>query len=205
MNEETDTQKWTYGISWPNCQLVTQSGYLKIIRGPEIAAIEAMVKDIELALQAKLYYLAIIVCLILPDICAALESEDGRASKKGYIDWYTKYAKAQAGGVDPEECYSLRCGMAHQGKMNIKNGGAGRVVFTMEHNHVRLDSVTLKSGDVSAYAFDAEYWCRRWIVAVRDWYKTAQYDPIVQRNMQDMMQPRPFGLHPFMVGQPLFA
>jgi hypothetical protein len=184
---------------------VIQDDCLKIIRGPEIPAIEAIVRDIEAALQAKLYYLAIIVCLTLPDVCAALESEDGRTSRERYKDWYAKHAKIQAGGVDPEECWSLRCGMTHQGKMDIANGGAGRVVFTIEHNRIRVDGVTLQSGESSAYAFDAEYWCRRWVSAIREWYIVAQHNPIVRRNMQELMQLRPFGLHPFLVGQPLIA
>src|SRR5436305_15335491 len=115
-----------------------------MVKGPEISAIDAVLQDIERALDAGLFYLAIIVCLMLPDKCAALESEDGRTNPNRYKAWYTKHAKAQAGGVDPDECYSLRCGMTHQSKMQIKKGVANRVVFTIPAPGVmyRLDGVT---------------------------------------------------------------
>jgi hypothetical protein len=205
MSAETTTLPWTYGISWPNCQLVIRNGCFEIVRGPEIPAIEAIVHDIELALKAKLYYLAIIVCLTIPDVCAALEAEDGRINRSLYLAWYAKHAKAQAGGVDPEECWSLRCGMTHQGKMDIVRGIANRVVFTMSSTQYRFDGMTLKSPTTSAYVFDAESWCLRWVGAVREWYKNAQHNPIVQRNMQDVMQVRPYGLAPFIVGQPIIS
>jgi hypothetical protein len=35
------------------------------------------IREIELALQVQLYYLALISALTLPDICAALEAENG--------------------------------------------------------------------------------------------------------------------------------
>lgn len=54
---------------------------------------ELILKEIERALDAKLYYLALQVSLTLPDICAALQSDDGRASKSKYIAWYDTYAK----------------------------------------------------------------------------------------------------------------
>jgi hypothetical protein len=53
--------------------------------------------------------------------------------------------------------------------------------------------------------FDAENWCRRWISAVRNWFDVAKHDPVVQRNLEDVMQIRPYGLAPYVVGQPIIA
>jgi hypothetical protein len=114
------------------CQLVLHEGCWKVIKGPENYAIEAILREIECALDAELYYLAIIICLTLPDVCAALESADGRTNETRYKAWYGKNAKLQAGGADPDECYSLRCGMI-QGKMQIKKSLAGRILFTTKH------------------------------------------------------------------------
>jgi len=163
------------------------------------------VREIERALDNQLYYLAIIVCLMMPDVCAALEAENGRSSENLYKAWYLKHAKAQAGGVEPDECYSLRCGGAHQGRMEIKKGFAQRAIFTIRSSKYKVDGITMKSGDQSAYVFDAERWCRRWIAAVRVWQETVKDNPTVKRNSQNMLQLRPDGLAPFMVGQPIIA
>lgn len=45
---------------------------------------ELILKEIERALDAKLYYLALQASLTLPDICGALQSDDGVAKKHIY-------------------------------------------------------------------------------------------------------------------------
>jgi hypothetical protein len=204
MSPFTDLRAWNYGVSWTG-QLIQENGTLRILIGPEISAIEAMLREIERALDAELYYLAIIICLMLPDVCAALEATDGRTSERRYKEWYAKHAKEQAGGAEPDECYSLRCGMTHQGKMEIKKGLADGVIFTLKGSSYRLDGFTLETPMGRAYAFDAENWCRRWIAAVRIWFEAAKSDPVVQRNMESILQVRPLGLAPYFVGQPIIA
>jgi hypothetical protein len=49
---------------------------------------EMILSDIERALTARLYYVAITTALTLPDICAALESPDGTTSGPKYKAWY---------------------------------------------------------------------------------------------------------------------
>ena len=51
---------------------------------------ELILKEIERALDAKLYYLALQASLTLPDICGALQSDDGVAKNYKYIAWYDK-------------------------------------------------------------------------------------------------------------------
>ena len=46
---------------------------------------ELILKEIERALDAKLYYLALQASLTLPDICGALQSDDGVAKNYKYI------------------------------------------------------------------------------------------------------------------------
>ncbi|EQD56665.1 hypothetical protein B1A_11430, partial [mine drainage metagenome] len=49
---------------------------------------ETILQEIERALDAHLYYLAVAMVLTLPDICAALASADGESSGQRYRDWY---------------------------------------------------------------------------------------------------------------------
>lgn len=52
-----------------------------------------LLEQIEKALECNLYYLALQSTLALPDICGALESENGQANRTKYINWYNTYAK----------------------------------------------------------------------------------------------------------------
>ena len=84
MSVVTDVPKWTYGISWIGSQLVLKNGCWRILLISETPAIEALLQEIEQALRARLFFLAILLCLMLPDVCAALEAADGRTSEKRY-------------------------------------------------------------------------------------------------------------------------
>jgi hypothetical protein len=173
---------------------------LKIIQGPEITPIENILYDIDRALKAKLYHLAIIIAFTLPDVCAALEQPNGKSDAGLYRKWYKKHARNVI-GLSPGDCYDLRSGMVHQGRMRIDNKDVCRVIFTVNESSHRFDGFVM--GD--AYVFDAEAWCGRWIAAVRAWYLASKNNVIVQKNLQHMLQLQPNGLAPYIVGTPIIA
>lgn len=51
--------------------------------------------QIEQAVEGNLYYLALFVTLAIPDICGALDSDDGRATGAKYVAWFDKHVRAQ--------------------------------------------------------------------------------------------------------------
>lgn len=55
---------------------------------PREGPLELMFLEIERALDAGLFYLAVAMSLTLPDICAALESPNGEASGPKYKAWF---------------------------------------------------------------------------------------------------------------------
>ena len=44
--------------------------------------LEPILREIEVALDAGLFYLAIVLAMTLPDICAALEADDGKSDRR---------------------------------------------------------------------------------------------------------------------------
>jgi len=54
---------------------------------------EYLLNDLRDSLKHKLFYSSLFLALSIPDICGALESEDGNASKKSYIRWYESVDK----------------------------------------------------------------------------------------------------------------
>jgi len=163
---------------------------------------QAITDEIEHALAAGLYYPAIVIALSLPDICSALESADGETSGAKYKAWYDAWMAASYPTITSVDLYSLRCGVVHQGRLGHALMHYERVLFTVPnqqrnvfHNNVIGDALNL----------DATIFCRDMIRAVLNWYATKKNDPNVQANLPRLVQFRPGGLAPYMVGMPLIA
>jgi hypothetical protein len=164
--------------------------------------VENITNEVLKALEAKLYYLAVVLTLTLPDICGALESVDGEASGSSYKVWCDTWMAARYPGLSGNDLYRLRCGVLHQARLGNSKMQYGRVLFTVPnaqriilHNNVVNDALNL----------DATIFCRDTVQAVLAWYAAKRNDPMVQANLPSLLQFRPNGLAPYIVGVPLIA
>lgn len=82
--------------------------------------IDKLIKEIDIALNNKLYLTALTAALTLPDVCGKAEYPDSK-TKKRYTDWFNKYVPDA--GIPAENVYALRCSLLHEGSIddNIKN------------------------------------------------------------------------------------
>ena len=163
---------------------------------------EAITKEIENAIAAGLYYLAIVTALSLPDVCSALESDDGQTSGAKYKAWYDAWMAARYPEMTSLDLYSLRCGVLHQGRLGHSRMQYGRVLFTVPnpqrntlHRNVMNDALNL----------DAVRFCRDMIECVSVWYAAKQNDPNVQANLPRLVHFGANGLAPYIVGMPLIC
>jgi hypothetical protein len=165
--------------------------------------LEPILSEIERALAQGLYYLAIMLSLAPPDICAALQNEDGRSTTDGYKRWFELHLAAKFFMFTADDCFSLRCGVLHQGKMGIMKRGAEfeRVLFTAPDTPGYVHNNKFPG----AVNFDTPTFCRDIMESVRDWFHNAMNDPIVKKNLPSLVQYRPNGLAPYIVGMPLIA
>lgn len=97
---------------------------------------DELIRQIRVASDAGLYYLALLGTLSLPDMCGALASTDGKASGSKYKDWLRDNVPEQSGSADL--IYGLRCSLLHQGRA-LPHGSIFPVAFTFP---------TANSGDV---------------------------------------------------------
>jgi hypothetical protein len=163
---------------------------------------EIITNEIGRALQAGLYYPAIVLTLTLPDICGALESADGEATGARYKDWRDTWLFAAYPNVNGQDLYSLRCGVLHQGRLGHPKMQYSRVLFTVPnaqrnvfHNNIIGDALNL----------DAVIFCTDVMKAVARWYDTKRNDAHVVANWSRLFQYREHGIAPYMVGVPLIA
>jgi hypothetical protein len=158
--------------------------------------------EIEKALSADLYYLAILTALSLPDICAALESDNGETSGAKYKAWYDAWMAKLYPEITSVDLYSLRCGIVHQGRLGHAKMQYSRVLFTIPnaqrnvfHRNIFNDALNL----------DAVVFCRDVVRCVSEWYEAKHNDPNVKANFPRLLRLRVNGLAPYMVGVPLIA
>jgi hypothetical protein len=173
---------------------------------------EVILKQVEDALNSGLYYLAVVIALTLPDICAALESDSGAAHHSKYKQWYAKWLQHKYPMIGQDDIYALRCGLNHRGKARAKDGhsfGFDSVVFVIPH--VSAQSVASWHTQVSerdgtrVLALDVALFCHDIIHSVERWYDEKHADPNVAASISRVLRFRPDGLPPHFVGMPVIA
>lgn len=167
-------------------------------------------REIEQALAANLYYLAIAVTVSLPDICATLEGK-APTNWETYKTWFRDNAAKRFTNFGEHECYELRCGVVHNARLmggKDKRSGFDKIVFTPPSSPFKIhDSVSRDNSGIkeSALLMDTVSFCSEMIDAAREWETTHASNPVVRANMEHIVRLRPNGVSPHIVGIPVVA
>ena len=111
--------------------------------------LDGVLQEIEKALAAKLYYLAIAVALSVPDICACLEFDPdnpSRANRKTYADWCNNNIRGMP-RLTGDDLYNLRGGALHKGHFGHEKSQFNRVIFIGPESAIKMHG-TLISGEM---------------------------------------------------------
>lgn len=162
-----------------------------------------IIQQIRAANRAGLYYVALFSALAIPDICAALESVDGQASKDKFIAWFNaNIAPRYNGFLDGEACYYFRCSMLHQGSTQHPRGRYSRIIFVepgssgmLLHNNIMNDALNI----------DVRIFCEDVCAATEHWWPAASAQPEFQTNLARFVKRHPGGLAPYIVGLPVIG
>jgi hypothetical protein len=153
------------------------------------------------AAKSGMHLVAIGMASAVPDICAALASEDGRSTKERYGDWCNAYLIGRNFGVvTAEDLYSIRCGVLHQGRFGDLRNNVERVIFTPPGN------ISFKDCRIEdAYVYGVVEFCENICAAAREWYDRHCTDPIIKQNSARMMRYHAKGLAPYISGVEVIA
>jgi hypothetical protein len=221
MRADTEKQRWTIAASLVGYRLAPGVGWCWIMdKVPEELA--SILREVEKALEAKLYYLAIAVALSIPDICSCLEFDPEQPqwqNRKSYVEWCKKHITGFQ-NLDGDDLYNLRGGVLHKGKFDHPKSKWNRVMFIGEgssilmHDRVITIQPHVEFGGVSAkdlriagrvLGMSAVKFCQTISSAARVWIISESENPNVQRNLPLLVRFRPEGLPPFSVGIPTIA
>ena len=168
-------------------------------------------EQIQTALDSGLYYLALFASLGVPDICGAIGSNDGKATKGKYIEWFDKYvahkysacvgvAHERIEFLTGEDCYRFRCLLLHQGSSQL--GRYSRVIFVepsvttiVAHCNVLHDALNLH----------VRIFCADILSGAEDWLQEYEGTELYKKNYGKFMQRYPEGLAPYIVGVPVIS
>ena len=166
-----------------------------------IPGIVTIAREVPQLVNAGAFYAALSSALIIPDICAALEAEDGTANGTRYAAWFDQYVGHRYDqNFVGQDCYKYRCGVVHQLRGAGRGARYARVLFMIPDGNMfhrnRLNDV---------YNIDIRVFCSDIVAGFDDWWAEKKDDAIVQRHVNEMMNFYPRGLAPYIVGVPLIG
>ncbi|MEK4578262.1 hypothetical protein [Bacillus sp. FSL R12-0074] len=160
---------------------------------------EDLFNEIERGLDAGVYHLSLGIALCIPDICAALQSDDGKTSGRKYKEWYTSYVGNKF-RMSADECYYFRCSFLHQGSTQHEKSNYKRIIFIepgpmVFHNNVFNDVLNI----------DIVIFCKDLIESARQWIEDIKENENFIRNHANSFKRYPNGLPPYIVGTPVYG
>ncbi|WP_370188744.1 hypothetical protein [Qipengyuania sp.] len=160
-----------------------------------------LLNQINGAATSGLHLVAIGMASALPDICASLASEDGRTNAKRYKAWCeANLSGSEFAFLTPEDMYSIRGGVLHQGRFGDLKHNVARVIFTLPGP---MSFTNCMMND--AYVYGVVEFCRNLSAAAEVWFEANRNDPIVEANLTRVMRYHPEGLSPYMAGVAVIA
>lgn len=158
-------------------------------------------RQIRLAIDANLYFVALFSVLAIPDLCGAISSKGGTSSKKKYIEWFDKYVAANY-FLKGEDCYYFRCSLLHQGSSQHEASNYQRVLFVepastthVFHNNIIMDALNI----------DVTIFCQDMVKGVEVWLKEVEETELYGKNYDKFLRRYPNGLSPYIVGIPVIS
>jgi hypothetical protein len=177
--------------------------------------LDAVLKEIENAISARLYYLAIAVALSVPDICSGLESDPDNPiwqERKTYAAWCDTNITG-LNHLTGDDLYNLRGGVVHKGQFGHQKSRFTRVFFVGPESSFKSPRGSIINGQFRLgpqqelwngpiLIYDVDAFCDTIVAAARRWAATKKDDPFVQKNLSKLVYYRPNGIPNFLVGAP---
>ncbi len=181
-----------------------------------------LIDQLEQSLSTGLYYLSLMTALTIPDIAGALDSVNGEASGKKYIDWFEKYIRPQCShtlrkSLPPniaqnipeihnpltgEACYRFRCSLLHQGTSQHPKSPFSRIMFIQPGATTNI----LHYGQLSgALCIDLKLFCQEVIDGSRVWLESVEDTDQFKNNYEKFARIHVNGLHPYIGGVPVIG
>lgn len=153
-----------------------------------------LIEEIEFAVQHEKWMLALAGALALPDMCAALQSQNGQTSGSKYKNWVRTHLSDKYERLDPDELYKLRCSFLHQGTTSTLK--YQRVVFCAPDSGFHIHNTTMATPEGAAMFLDLPTFCHDMLLAVAGWRASVEGTANYRRNISKVLRWRK-GMAPY--------
>ena len=166
-----------------------------------------LLQQIELGLQANLYYLSLMAALSIPDMCAALSSTEGKTNGTRYADWFDQnVAPKYSGNLDGQTCYRFRCSLLHEGRTQHSASPYTRIFFLEPGANSNIfHNCLFTHSNVTALNIDVRIFCYDMVNSAKTWLAANEGTAIFQTNFSKFIQRYGNGLSPYVVGTPVIG
>jgi hypothetical protein len=162
-----------------------------------------LISQIMIAVENGLHLIAVNMAVALPDICAALRSENGETTGRKYQNWCNEnLPKEKFSYLSPSDLYRMRCTALHTGRYGGGMDTVARVIFSIP-NPQGNTFTDCRLND--AYFYSVVDFCRNLCQATAVWYENHKHDPIVVANSARMVQYHMNGIAPYVSGSPVIG
>jgi hypothetical protein len=155
-------------------------------------------------IQAGTYHPALITAMVIPDICAALDSDTGFTTDNAMRDWFNAYAKPLFYvKIDGNTAYYLRNGVVHQGRLQhpaIKKTYES-IIFIEPFSgmyHLATHQVSPQAGTV--LIVDLKQYCQSIKDAALLWLSKVEHTDLYKKNYEQFFKSKQGGVAPHIVG-----
>ena len=136
-------------------------------------AFQVYFDEIQRCIDCKCYWALLHLVTVLPDICGAIESDDGEASGPHYKDWCSRYLADTM--MSSEDWYGIRCVVLHQGRTLANRGQYAAYSFSQPNarGSVVHRNVT-DNGNARQLHLDVVELAREVVAGIRRWFGDVQ-------------------------------
>lgn len=163
---------------------------------------ENLLRQITKGLDVELYQMCLSLTVCLPDICSALDSEDGTANRTKYKAWFHKYLHHKyKDRFTADDCYYFRCSFLHQGSSQHEKINYRRILFVEPNSPIDAHCANVNG----ALVLNVVEFCIDMVKAVINWLEDVRDSDNFQRNYKRFLKRYPNGISPYFVGHPIIT
>ena len=164
-----------------------------------------IILETESALRMGLYNIALQSTLAIPDICAALNSENGETNGKKYIAWFNENVPQLCDDyLDGEVVYILRCSLLHQGKFTHPKQKYDRIIFQPPNkNGNNFHKITVKMSNENVLLLNLTKFCDDILLSAKIWSFRNQDSENYKNNSINLIQTNNNGYNNIIMGLPM--
>ena len=185
-------------------------------------------EQVRSSLDKKLYYLALMGSLVIPDMCAAIDSNDGKTDCQKYKKCFKKYypKKYRVGDFEVDsritanDYYKLRCSVLHEGSSRTESKGFStnppfnlqnpsvkysKFIFTGKESNMGENVIGNDKNKESVLNINIYWFCNNLILGGGEWIRNNEITNNYKKNYGKFLKSHPLGMDGYIEGIPVFG